>query len=179
MVPRRSLDGDVGRHFTVRAAGLVMPSVLVKPVVDLRVRGMCALPYEGHPRGCPNFGCSSRCPPASPLLYDAFDERGPHYAVYSSFPLGEHVERMRASHPSWSERQLRCVLYWQGTARKRLRAEVVAFRAAHPEVEWRVEETPEAMGLHVFETMRKAGVTLPWPPADIAIHVALAGPARR
>lgn len=154
-----------------------MPYVLVVPVVDERVRGMCRLPYEGHPRGCPNFGAAERCPPRAPRLYEAFDESGPFYAVYSSFPLGEHVIKMRAAHPTWSERQLRCVLYWQGTARKRLREEVAAFRAEHPEREWLVEETPEAMGLHVFETLRKAGVPLPWPPVEHAYHVALAGPS--
>jgi len=153
-----------------------MPSVLVVPVVDERVCGLCCKPYEGHPRGCPNFGKASRCPPAAPHLYQVFDKAGPFYAIYSAFPLGEHVARMRSAHPDWSDRQLRCVLYWQGTARKRLRSEVAAFRAEHPEREWLVEETPEAMGLQVFDTMAKAGVPLPWPPVDLAYHVALAGP---
>jgi len=152
-----------------------MPYARVVPVVDLRVRGMCCLPYEGHPRGCPNYGVSARCPPKVANLADAYDLDGPFYVVWSAFPLGEHVAAMRARHPEWSERQLRCVLYWQGTARKRLRAEVAVFRGERPEVDWLVETTPEAMGLDVTRTVEQAGLVLPWPPGDVVYHVALAG----
>jgi predicted metal-binding protein len=153
----------------------VMPHVLVTPVLDRSVRGLCVRPYEGHPHGCPNHGRSPRCPPAAPHLFEAFDESGPFYAVYSRFPLGDHVRAMRQRHPGWSDRQLRCVLYWQNSARKKLRAEVALFKEAHPEVDWRVEETPEAMGLDVTATLREVGIGLEWPPAEVATHVALAG----
>lgn len=152
-----------------------MPWVQVVPVVDPKVRSLCSRPYEGHPSGCPNFKVSPRCPPEAPLLGDVFDLDGPVWAVYSVFPLGEHVARMRVKHPGWSDRQLGCVLYWQGTARKRLRAEVEEFRGSHPDQRWVVEATPEAMGCDVTATMKAVGVELPWPPVDVAYHVALAG----
>ncbi len=155
-----------------------MPHARVIPVLEPSVRGMCRLPYEGHPKGCPNFGVAERCPPKVVHLDEAYDLGAPFYAVWSAFPLGEHVAAMRAKHPDWSERQLRCVLYWQGTARKRLKAEIAKFRGEHPEIDWLVETTPEAMGMHVGKTMVQVGVVLPWPPAELAYHVALAGKRR-
>jgi hypothetical protein len=86
---------------------------------------------------------------------------------------------MRSRHPDWSSAQLTCVLYWQGRARALLRREIDAFRAAHPEHPWRVEETPEAMGIDVRMTMKGSGIVLPWPPEDAVYHVALAGVPRR
>lgn len=151
-----------------------MPHALVNPVLDTSVRGLCSRPYDGHPRGCPNFGCKKRCPPLAPTLYEVFNEAQPFYAIWSAFDLGAYVRVMAARHPDWSSRQLRCVLYWQGTARKRLRQEVEAFRQVHPG-SWLVEETPEAMGVDVTATMKTAGVVLLWPPGDTVYHVVLAG----
>ena len=155
-----------------------MPYAQATPVIDYSLRSLCARPYEGHPRGCPNHNHSPRCPPLAPRLHEVYDMSGSFWVVYSIFPLGEHVERMRAAHPDWSSRQLACVLYWQGTARRRLRGEVERFRAAHPEAEWLVETTPEAMGCDVTATMRSIGVALAWPPKNVVYHVALAGTSR-
>lgn len=154
-----------------------MPYVEVRPVIDLSVRGLCALPYEGHPKGCPNFGRVDRCPPRSPLLYQVFDKDGPFYAVYSTFSLGDHVRSMRAKHPDWSPRQLACVLYWQGTARSRLRKEIATCKnvVRRPGAPWVVETTPEAMGCDVTATMKSVGLHLEWPPTELAYQVAIAG----
>lgn len=160
-----------------------MPHLIVRPVFDPSVRGLCRLPYEGHPRGCPNFAAAERCPPRAPLLPDVFDVASPFYAVYSVFPLGDHVRKMAEKHPDWSPRQQACVLYWQGTARKKLREEISIFLVKHPfpeapGVAWRVEETPEALGVDVTGTMRAVDVVLPWPPREFAYHVALVGSPR-
>lgn len=102
---------------------------------------------------------------------------GPFFAIYSVFALGQHVAVMRGVHPDWSERRLACVLYWQGTARKKLRGAIETFKAEHPG-SWSIETTPEAFGLNVTATMRAAGIELPWPPREFVYHVALAGIAR-
>jgi hypothetical protein len=151
-----------------------MPFLPVIPVYDKSVRGLCCRVYEGHPKGCPNFNHAARCPPKAPMLPEVFDMAGPFFAIYSRFPLGEHVESMRQAHPNWSYRQLSCVLYWQGTARARLKAEIAAFKAAHPRP-WLIETTPEAFGCNVTETMKAVGIELPWPAREFAYHVALAG----
>lgn len=160
-----------------------MPYVEVRPVIDTSVRGLCARPYEGHPKGCPNFGKVDRCPPKAPLFYQVFDEDGPFYAVYSSFAIGDHVRSMRVRHPNWSLRQCTCVLYWQGTARSRLRKEIAAWKRSRLRDEivdasgiaWVVETTPEAMGCDVTATMRDVGLHLTWPPTEMAYQVAIAG----
>jgi hypothetical protein len=152
-----------------------MPIVKVVPVISHSVRGLCVRPYEGHPRGCPNFDRCPRCPPRVKVFEQVFDIRSPFFAIYSTFDLAKHVAVMRSKHPDWSERQLRCVLYWQGTARKRLRMEIAAFLVGHTSQNWHVETTPEALGCDVTATMKSVGVELPWPPIDLVYHVALAG----
>ena len=99
------------------------------------------------------------------------------YCVFNKFDLGTHVERMRAKHPSWSERQTYCCLYWQNTARKQLRQKVEAVLSERPECV--ALYCPEACGVDVTATMASIGIELEWPPVNVAYQVALVGtPAR-
>jgi len=154
-----------------------MPYAEVAPVLDERVRGLCLKPYPLHPRGCPNFGRVPRCPPRVPLVWVRYDLSRPCYVVWSRFDLGAHAQRMRALHPGWSDRQVRCCRYWQGTARKRLEAEVALFSREH--AGYAVDTCPEAGGVDVTATMRLVGVELDWPPVSIVVHVALAAVEKR
>ncbi len=156
-----------------------MPVIQVAPVLDPKMRAMCVRPYEGHPKGCSNFNKKEGCPGKVPLCEQVFDLTQPTYFIYSGFDLGAHVERMKVAHPDWSQRQLVCCLYWQGTARKALTAEIAAFYkvldpglSPHRPV---VNRCPEALGVNVTETMKQAGVILQWPPMTKTIHVAMAG----
>jgi len=151
-----------------------MPAVTIAPVLDPTMRALCARPYEGHPRGCPNLNRKEGCPGKVPLCADVFDLSRWIAFIYSEFDLGAHVERMRAAHPDWSWRQLTCCLYWQGTARKALEVEISAFLGFIPKG-FIVNRCPEALGVNVTETMRRAGVELQWPPTTKTIHVAMAG----
>lgn len=153
---------------------VAIPSTAV--VYDPKVRGLCAKPYDLHPKGCPNFGKLERCPPRAPLLPHFFDLTKPCYLLYNVFDFGAHVAKMRSAHPKWSRRQVECCLYWQGTARAALRAEIKAFMDDVPG--YTVVECPEAMGLNVTATMQAAGVELEWPPKTRAVQVAFAGVER-
>jgi len=97
----------------------------------------------------------------------------PVYCVYNRFDLAHHVRRMRRRHPEWSERQLRCCLYWQSKARKQLRLKVEAFLRDHPGLV--ALYVPEACGVDVTATMRSIGIELQWPPVSVAYQVALVG----
>ena len=160
-----------------------MPVLQLAPVLDPTMRAMCAKPYEGHPRGCPNFqkkaGCPGTHPGAAPLCAEFFDLSRPTYFIYSKFDLGAHVAKMKAAHPDWSQRQLVCCLYWQGTARKALTAEVAAFyQRMDPYLlgnARQITTCPEALGVNVTETMKQGGVILQWPPTTETTHVAMAG----
>lgn len=149
------------------------PLVQVFPVIDSRVRGLCVKEYEGHKKGCPNFNDpkhSHRCPPGAPFFDKYFDMAKPVYAVVNEFDLAAHIARMAARNPAWTDRQLRCVLYWQPAARKQLRVKVDAALATLPgyEATW----CPEGMGVNVTATLEAAGVVLEWPPQRIARQVA-------
>lgn len=156
-----------------------MPVVNVRLTIDYSVRSLCFKPYEGHPKGCPNYKHCDRCPPAAPLIETVIDLSRPVIAIYNAFALGQHVEQMRVKHPDWSERQLLNCLYWQGTARKHLRDEIARFHEhmmfVSPGIRYVVLTTPEACGVDVTQTMRDAGVTLEWPARTIAYQVAIAG----
>ena len=145
--------------------------IRVDPEIDYRVRGLCARPYPLHPKGCPNVGKCDRCPPAAPFFNEAFDLRRQVYAVVNEFNLGQHVARMAVRNPAWSARQLACVLYWQGTARKQLNAKIQAALGHLPG--YAATWCPEGMGVNITNTLAAAGVELEWPPKEIVRQVAL------
>lgn len=151
---------------------------LTCPIIRPEVRALCRRPYAGHPKGCPNWKRRATCPPRALLLGQVLDLSQPVYCVFNRFRLATHVRKMRAKHPEWSERQLRCCLYWQGTARKQLRAKVDRFLSENPGLS--PVYTPEACGVDVTATMAAIGVQLEWPPISVAYQVALVGtPASR
>ena len=145
--------------------------IRVSPIMDATVRGLCCKAYDLHPRGCPNFGQRPTCPPAARLFSDVYDMAKPVWAVINEFDLGGHVERLKIAHPNWSDRQLRCVLYWQGGARAKLALKIKMALATLPR--FRSETCPEAMGVNVTATLASEGITLEWPPVHIARQVAL------
>ena len=127
-------------------------------VVSEKTGEWCKLPYPNHPKGCPNYGKKATCPPQAPRLHHYFDVSRPMSLVHSEFDLEKHAKRMRTEHPQWSERQCRCLLYWQPTSRKQMRARTSAAM-------WTIgcnakTECPEAMGLNVFATAAVSGLKL-------------------
>ena len=117
----------------------------VIPVIDRKVRGLCKKPYYNHPKGCPNFGIKEGCPPKIGLFDEEYDMIKPVYIIFNAFDLASHVNKMRISHPEWTQRQLECSRYWQGTARKSLRQKIASFESDNPD--YYVTTCPEAMGL--------------------------------
>ena len=152
--------------------------VRVSPRIDPRVRALCVRPYPLHPRGCPNVGKCDRCPPIAPLFGDAFDLERPVYAVVNDFDLAGHVTRMRERNPAWSDRQLRCVLYWQSKARKQLASRIDRTLASSSCMGYSMTWCPEGMGVDVTTTLSEVGIDLEWPPIQIVRQVALLGVPR-
>jgi len=147
--------------------------VLVTPVIDYKVRDYCLLPYPDHPKGCPNYGKSDRCPPIIGYFDEIYDLSQPIYAIVGEYDLKSHVDNLRLKHNNWSERQLRCVLYWQKTARKLLREEVNDWLIYNPQ--FTPTQCPEAMGLNVIKTLNTVNVKLQFPPIDIVHLVVICG----
>jgi len=144
----------------------------VDPVIDYAVRGLCRKPYHNHPKGCPNWG-KDKCPPKLPKLEDFFDTSKPLYMIWNRFDIGKHIEKTRANHPDWTDYQLRCVLYWQGTARAQLKKNIEEFKKDHPDCV--VTTGPEAMGVNITDTMKQFGIELEWPPTKYAYQCAMGG----
>ena len=117
----------------------------------------CQIPYPNHSKGCPNYKREG-CPPEAKHIRRILDLTCPIYFVHSEFDLQAHIERMKSRHPHWTERQLRNVLYWQGTSRKQLRK-----RVSIAENEKKTNITlycPEAHGVNIYVTARKNGLKL-------------------
>ena len=136
-------------------------------IVDARVRGWCRLRYPGHPQGCPNYGVVSHCPPGAPLLTEgAFA-----LLVGVRFDLGAWARGMKAKHPGWSDRQCRCLLYWQPGIRKALMLWAVQCKRVHKRT--RIWMVPEGSGANIDAMMRGLGHPLEWPPLQFTWAVAL------
>ncbi len=150
-------------------------------VSDLRInhkaREWCRLPYPGHKLGCPNFNHSQRCPPSAPLIEDYFDLTKPVYLVAVRFNLAEHVSRMLSLHPGWSDRQARCVLYWQSKVNRELEDAAKEFSVRLGE-ELTYTTCPEAMGVNVIATAQKIGIPVKVKPRDYVYKMALIGSRR-
>lgn len=148
--------------------------VQVVPVIDYSVRGLCIKPYPGHSKGCPNFGKKKGCPPGAAKYDEVYDLNLPVHAIINKFDFKAHTDRMRMLHPEWSERQVRCCLYWQPGARKQLLIKIKEFLKQYGRG-YSIETCPEAMGVNITATLAKVGIELEWPPETVAYQVALAG----
>lgn len=153
----------------------IMSVIEVGPIGNPSVQDLCRRPYPNHRHGCPNYGKKEGCPPAAPLITETLDFTEPIYAIYNVFNFGNHVKKMRSKHPDWSQRQVECCLYWQGTARKQLREEIKDFHLVHKGNT--IVMCPEAQGVDVTATMKEVGIILEWPPKNKAYQIVLAGTA--
>jgi len=117
----------------------------------------CLYPYPGHPKGCPNYGREG-CPPDAPFITEVMDLRRSVFIAFSEFYLHGHITKMRLKHPDWTDRQLRNVLYWQGTSRKQMkqRAKIAQFYGGGDVV----LTCPEAHGVNVYATCFYSGLKI-------------------
>jgi predicted metal-binding protein len=150
---------------------------MIAQVYNLRLnpkaREWCKLPYPDHPKGCPNYDKKATCPPKAPLFCDFVEITKPVYMIAVGFDLAQHVDRMKGLHTNWTDRQARCVLYWQGGVNKILRNYCNYFLKYYPETV--VTTCPEAMGVNVIETARYNGLPVELKPIKNVFKIALAG----
>lgn len=147
----------------------------IVPVIDMSMRKLCQKPYPLHKKGCPNHNRKPGCPPKCPRIDELISMGNPmqKYAIFNRFDFKGHCDRMRTKHPEWSQRQVECCLYWQGSARKTLREKISAFSWKHPH--YSIVACPEGAGVNLTETMKNAGIILEWPPVNYTYQIVLAG----
>ena len=85
---------------------------------------------------------------------------------------------MESKHPNWSQRQIDCCLYWQGSLNKKLREEVFQLMRYRFPSSYKASFCPEAMGMNVTATLKNLGIKLEWPPETIVYKVAIIGTRR-
>ena len=142
-------------------------------LVNLEAREWCKLPYPGHPKGCPNYGKKAICPPAVATIDRVFDLERPCWFVVEKFDLGAHAKRMKEKHPKWSDRQCRCVLYWQAGVKSRLKEKTKLI--LYNKLGTIATDCPEAMGVNVTTTLRRLGLPIKNKPDGTVYKVALVG----
>jgi len=149
---------------------MILPLQVV--IYDERARDgtWCMAPYPNHPRGCPNF---PKCCESRPDFkeFEGYD----WLAVIEEFDLKTHAEKMKEKHPGWTERQARCVLYWQNSVRKRLREKAQGIM--YPLMGDILLDVPEACGVNLFATMAKHDIYLKTNP-DLVKKIMLVGKVR-
>lgn len=133
-------------------------------------KAWCEFPYPGHKDGCPNYG--KTCP--LPRVETYFDLSQPHWFAIVRFDLHSHVVRMSEMHPKWSDRQCRCVLYWQNKVKGRLdRLCQCWIWDRNEDLIW--HKIPEAMGINVILTMKKIGQPIEIKPKIEVCKIAMIG----
>lgn len=145
-----------------------------KLCIDHRAREWCKKPYPNHKKGCPNYGKKPECPPQAPLIEEWLDLEKNHWFIVTTFDLRVHSNKMKEKHPNWSDKQARCVLYWQGSVKKDLRTACDIFTSSHPD-ELVYTLLPEAMGVHVLRTARLLGLPIRARPRNLVYKIALVG----
>lgn len=141
-------------------------------IIDYGARKWCLLPYPNHPKGCPNYNKSSECPPNAPLVGDFVDITKKMWFIVIKFDLSSHVAKMKDRHPYWTDKQARCVLYWQNTVRRRLRDACIIFATPKQLVYTLI---PEAMGVQVIKSAKKLDIPIKTRPIDTVYKIALIG----
>ena len=159
-VERDTSIGKIERNFSVSEPVLVV----VKPKGFVR---WCNLPYPKHPNGCPNFGVREDCPPNIEYFLDVYKPEVRIAAL--SFDFGEYLNLRHEIHPDWTERALRNPRHFQGHLKAALKNFVVNFNVPG----YVSEFSPEAMGVNLHLTCKKAGIELEWPPTNRMYRIAL------
>ena len=140
------------------------------------INRLCQLPYPGHKKGCPNYNKKESCPPNNQRFDEMYNVDKTIWMVALQFDLKAHMDKLRLVHPNWSDRQLRCVLYWQSKLRKMLRSEVNKFLEDKPDLS--VDYSPERREINVCKMMEAYGIPLEWNGSKVW-QVAFIGKLRK
>lgn len=149
----------------------------------------CTLPYPNHLNGCPNYNKNPLCPPNTQMLDDKLDDYNNFYLIYAKFQLDEYVEEMRNRHPNWSYRQASCVLYWQGSVKRRIKDRLKSIFRKNPNNEFYMFASGsgfkevfgnqdkiysmEAAGIDVFKTLKNNDIEFELKPRNFILLINL------
>lgn len=133
------------------------------------VQEWCALPYEKHPKGCPQI---EKCV-AKAKLWDQLVE-SPYFFIIRKFDLAGWAKQEHDKFPEWTEKQCRNSRLWQSHQDKLLRDDANEFCNSLP-FDAVILPRPEKHGVNIFSTCRIHGLLLKKNPIDIVYRVAMVG----
>lgn len=141
--------------------------------INMKAREWCKLSYPDHPHGCPNYGDSKhpQCPPIAPFIQDYIDLTKQMYLIVIEFDFAGHVAKFKQK--GWTDRQARCVLYWQNGVNKQLENACTLFKWSHPGMV--TTRCPEAMGVNVIASALQIGIPIKIKPVEKVYKIALGG----
>lgn len=113
------------QHLTQLHHKVVFPhDIIFTPKTKL----WCQLPYPNHPHGCPNYNKSPLCPPNSPeFTMDSLYGYKKLILLWVEFNFNQYKQEMGKKHPSFSQKQVECCLYYQNTLKNMLKLEITKY----------------------------------------------------
>lgn len=118
---------------------------------------MCLKKSSSFRQGCPNYGKKEGCPPRN-LFDEDYDLNSPIYLIATDFNLTKQADRIRITHPDWTEKAIYNPRYWQNTARRIHSGEISDFLKENPE--YTIEKSPEGAGINIDKLCRDYGIIL-------------------
>lgn len=144
-----------------------------RAICNSKFMDLCTLPYPGHSKGCPNFDKKDYCPPRVNFFPEVYEDQV--YIAVVGLNFKAYREMRKRQHPSWTERQQRNPLYWQGYLRKKLKDYAEEMLTKMTDKKYVIITNPEAMGVNLTETCRRCGLKLEWPPNNFVYKMYLIG----
>lgn len=129
-------------------------------VMNRCVRAWCCLPYSRHPKGCPKFNVNPLCPPVAPYRGDITKRYDEFFLIYVRFDMEQYIALRKTIHPDYSTAQLRNLIYWQKSVKKRLNDAITKSRIKYKEVfttgtGMNGNQSMESAGVFVFATLQR------------------------
>jgi hypothetical protein len=148
-------------------------------VFDEKVFGYCKLPYPDHKHGCPNLG---KCLHPMKEAWEKVQTAKQIRLYMAKFDLEKHVTKMKEKNPTFTDKQAKCVLYWQNTVKKTLKTEIE--KDYQPEdyvlgcgsgfnINGKHYNSMEAAGIHIFKTFENNRIPFEAKPVKIVTMAAL------
>ena len=84
------------------------------------IEDLCYRSYPNHKKGCPNI---DKCYHLNIPNFEIISEYGKYnhfYLIYAKFDFKQYKKLRKKEHSNWSEKQVKCVLYWQKSVKKLL-----------------------------------------------------------
>lgn len=163
--------------------------------------GWCRMPYQDHPRGCPNFGKNPNCPPNSKYMEDIKLNFSYFYLIYADFDFRKYKDdrkdklvqkyKEKLQNGEWNEleyqkkistlteRSIGNLLYWQKPVKNLLKKKVSEIENKKFHILgcgsgfWDNIYSMESAGIDVYSTLRNNSIFFEENPINHVVLVSL------